>query len=215
MKSNSFSIDEFAHGYCEYLSLAFAKLYGNKIEVWADVDYDIGDNGKLVLCHAYNEICSGLYIDANGLFCSIDDISEEFEYNEVYIYTYNTLDEAKAFFRKLNVPYTEKVVKDWIKEFLWTHAPVITINSNGEKIKIAYEGIIYNENLVPMMIFRKLYDNNHIGSKHYAPVLSVKNSIDFKLSKNDDGERILNYNFEWVKINNWHEILKKDTKYIF
>lgn len=212
MKSNSFRIDEFEHGYCEYLSLAFAKLYGNKIGVWADIDYDLGDNGKLILCHAYNEIISGLYIDANGLFCSIEDISEEFEYNEIYVYTYSTLDEAKVFFKKLKAPYTEKIVKDWIKEFLWTHAPVITLNSNNETMRIAYEGIIYNENLVPMMVFRKLYENNVLGSKHYAPAVSVKNSIDFKSGKNVNGERILNYNFEWVKIDNWHDILKKDRK---
>lgn len=210
MKSGNLCIEEFMHGYCEYLSLAFAKLYGNKIEVWADIDYDMGDDGELILCHSYNEIISGLYIDANGLFRSIKDISDEFEYNEVYIYTYNTLDEAKAFFKKLKVPYTDKVLKDWIKEFLWTHAPVITLNTNNDIMRIAYEGITYNENLVPMMMFRKLYDNNVIGSKHYAPAVTIKNSIDFKFS--DEGERILNHNFEWVKVDNWHDILKKDRK---
>lgn len=204
MKSNNFRIDDFAHGYCEYLSLAFAKMYGNKIEIWADIDYNIGDKGMLILCHAYNEIISGLYIDANGIFSSINDIAEEYEYNEIYIYTYDNIDNAKAFFKKTKVPYTEKIVKDWIKEFLSTHVPVITLNDNNKKTRIAYEGIVYNENLVPLMMFRELDSTNNFSSKKFIPAVTIKNKIDFN---NKD-----NKNFEWVKINNWYEILKKDKK---
>lgn len=112
-------IELLLHGYCEYFAIGFVKKYGGQICACWDFD---ADAERLILTHAYVKIAENTYVDANGIFKDAQAYMEEnFEELTCFKYVeYKTVDDAKRDFKAHSIPYTDKEIKQAVREFLST-----------------------------------------------------------------------------------------------
>lgn len=104
----------YMHGLCHYFAIEFYNLFGGKICLWLDKD-EIND--KEVLCHAFVEFAPGVCVDANGVFSTLSERFDDFEYNYVNVVPC-TLAEAKTVLKRLGIKTTDATAKKNAREFL-------------------------------------------------------------------------------------------------
>lgn len=127
------------HGYCEYFAIGFVKKYGGKICACWDFD---SDAERLILTHAYVKIDENTYVDANGIFKDLDAyMNENFEELTCFKYVeYKSVDDAKRDFKKHSVPYTNKEIKQAVRDFL-------------NRYDLKCQGI-YHEAMIPFTVLK-------------------------------------------------------------
>lgn len=110
--------DKYMHGYCQYFAIAVAEMFGGKVCLWLDKDYDAPDEEHSIrLCHAYAMLAEDFYVDVDGFFKHISIREDEFDFNEQNIAVLS-IDEAKKLLRKLRIPYGDAETKREVISFL-------------------------------------------------------------------------------------------------
>lgn len=129
-----FNEEQYMHGYCHFFAIEIAKKYNGKIYLWLDYDED---SKQEFLCHAYTEILPGIYVDAKGIFTSIDERKNEFNFNEINIFS-GTIDEICEKLDEIHVSYREPKTTEHIQDFLSNHIITFTILYNDKLYDVGF-----------------------------------------------------------------------------
>lgn len=196
---NNIDLDIYAYGYCSYASLAFGSLYPNtKYVLWLDIDVLAEKENTMVLCHAYNKITEGLFIDVNGIFSDNTILEDYYEFNEVHLYTRDSADEVKRMFRSLHAGYGDSKLKSWILNFFKTNAPTFIVNINGNSLRLAFMGVIKKKNkdfIVTKVVTQDTNGEVKLSDKQVVEASELVKSINY----------CANEFFKWIPIKDWYK----------
>ena len=123
----NFDKEAYMHGYCQYFAFEAQKMYGGKICLWLDLDEM---TGKERLCHAFLEIAPGFCLDAYGVFSSLDERKDEFEYNYINVVSC-THKEAEEVLKRIKLKYTDSTLKKNVREYLRNNMLTFDYFQNG------------------------------------------------------------------------------------
>lgn len=157
-------IELFLHGYCEFFAIGFIKKFGGKLCACWDYNENIN---RTVLTHAYVKIADDTYVDASGIFKDdrtyIEDNFEEL--TEFRFVVYDSVDDAKRDFKKYAVPYTDKEIKQAVRDFFANCALLSYCIFRGQQVQCIVEEV-NNGN------FKIVTDKRYIVAKKELNIVS-------------------------------------------